>query len=85
MEFLSDDLMCEWAYFIDFDKQTLETWKGEKIGEATFAELRENNGYMDYMQEIGWPKEEEEAEEEVHEAGANTTEVAETVLDGSNK
>ena len=77
--------MCEWAYFIDFDKQTLETWKGEKIGEATFAELRENKGYMDYMQEIGWPKEEEEEEEEVHEAGANTTEVAETVLDGSNK
>jgi hypothetical protein len=90
VEFLDNVLFCEWAYFIDFDKQTLETWKGQKIGVATFEELRENKGYMDIMQkigseqdEIGWGGEVEDGE--VDEAGENTTEVAETVLDGSNK
>jgi hypothetical protein len=90
VEFLDNVLFCEWAYFIDFDKQTLETWKGQKIGEATFEELRENKGYMDIMQKIGSEQDEigwggEVEEEEVDEAGGNTTEVAETVLDGSNK
>jgi hypothetical protein len=88
VEFLSDVLMCEWAYFIDFDKQTLETWKGEKIGDATFAELEENEGYMDSMQKIGREEDEigwGEEEEEVYDAGGNTTEVVGTVLDGSQQ
>jgi hypothetical protein len=88
VEFLDDVLFCEWAYFIDFDKQILETWKGQKIGEATFEELRENKGYMDSIKKVGREEDEigwVEEEEEVDEAGGNTTEVAETVLDGSQQ
>lgn len=63
--------MCEWAYFIDFEKHTLETWtsserfSGEgrgytnvKVDEASFDKL--GLGYMEGLGEILKGREEEE-------------------------
>lgn len=51
VEFLNDGLFCEWAYFIDFEKQTLETFaSGELLDVITFDKLREVG--EDYMTEL---------------------------------
>lgn len=48
VEFLDDELFCEWAYFTDFEKQTLETWhEGELWGKIGFSEL--GSGHMDEL------------------------------------
>jgi hypothetical protein len=47
VDFLKDKLFCEWAYFIDFEKQTLETWTDNAmIAEVSFEALGKDNLYM---------------------------------------
>jgi hypothetical protein len=49
-DFLMDGLMCEWAYIMDFEEQTLEIWVGpirhgstcKKVREVKFSELTDN-------------------------------------------
>ncbi|TVY56120.1 hypothetical protein LSUE1_G008810 [Lachnellula suecica] len=62
IEFLEDGLFCEWTYFIDFEAQTLETWKEAKRYDVrSFTEL--DSGYMDGLQER-YQREENGEEEE---------------------
>jgi hypothetical protein len=62
VEFLQDGLYCEWAYFIDFESQKFETWKGnadeggsgELIDTVSFDELREEgkDGWLVKIEEF---------------------------------
>jgi hypothetical protein len=61
VDFLKDGLFCEWAYFIDFENQKLETWKaGEMIAVATFEGLASKGDL--YMDNLERPEEENEEE-----------------------
>ncbi|KAF4635452.1 hypothetical protein G7Y89_g2648 [Cudoniella acicularis] len=49
IDFLKDGLFCEWAYFIDFENKTLETFKnGKAIEQVSFEKLGEAGG-EEYM------------------------------------
>ena len=75
MDFLSDGLFCEWAYFIDFENNKLEVWKGWGYGlaeEISFEELRrEGEGFMSRMEKVGRDEEQEEEEEAEGDDGGN--------------
>ncbi|KAH7410807.1 hypothetical protein BKA64DRAFT_661851 [Cadophora sp. MPI-SDFR-AT-0126] len=66
VDFLQDGLFCEWAYFIDFENEKLEAWKGESreskpIGEVTFEELKgEGKEYMERIEKMGCEEDEED-------------------------
>jgi hypothetical protein len=47
--------MCEWSYFIDFEKQKLETWTRATLkDEVTFEELRQQgDSDMERLQKEG--------------------------------
>jgi hypothetical protein len=55
VDFLQDSLMCEWSYFIDFEKQKLETWTRATLkDEVTFEELRQQgDSDMERLQKEG--------------------------------
>ncbi|CAA7257357.1 unnamed protein product [Cyclocybe aegerita] len=39
IDFLEDGIFCEWAYFIDFENQTLEIWTfGQHVADASFRD-----------------------------------------------
>ncbi|CAA7257356.1 unnamed protein product [Cyclocybe aegerita] len=50
-DFLQEHILCEWAYFIDFENQTLETWTfGHHVANVSFQDLkRYGESYMDLL------------------------------------
>ncbi|CAA7257358.1 unnamed protein product [Cyclocybe aegerita] len=56
VDFLKDGLFCEWAYFIDFKNQKLETWTdGRKWRETTFQVILERRHTANY-----WDKDDDD-------------------------
>lgn len=66
-KFLGDRLMCEWAYFIDFENKTLETWaSGKKLDVIGFEKLaKEGAKYMETLAEKENESEEDEPEDQI--------------------
>ena len=59
MKFAEDSLFCEWAYFMDFEYEIFEVWKGMGPGDAggvrlrkmvTFHDLKVRGNFMDSLQ-----------------------------------
>ncbi|KAJ3506975.1 hypothetical protein NLJ89_g6562 [Agrocybe chaxingu] len=51
VDFLKDGIFCEWAYFIDFENQILETWTcGQHVADVSFQDLTEYGArYMEFL------------------------------------
>ncbi|KAE8453220.1 hypothetical protein EG329_011287 [Mollisiaceae sp. DMI_Dod_QoI] len=73
VKFLEDRLFCEWAYFVNFEERTFETWgHGTFLEEISFEGLSESDAFkwLDKMQKRDrieredCSDEEEEEEEE---------------------
>jgi len=66
VKFLEDGLFCEWAYFIDFENQKLETWKaGEMIDVASFSKVvQDGTSYMEALEHTSDVEDKNEEEDE---------------------
>ncbi|KAG9228842.1 hypothetical protein BJ875DRAFT_489473 [Amylocarpus encephaloides] len=75
--FLHDSLFSEWAYFIDLDNKTLETWQaGHHLTTASFKQLKEYEDPKAYMKDSsGSDQDEAEDGEQVTKYGGQADEV----------